>query len=161
MVAVPVGRMRRSFIEWSNSRRTVLWFLGICTRACIFGAYIAYTNAVTLRDHGVRARAVLTAVHDGRDSSVTLQFTTRDGRSVTADVGSYYWSPHPRVGDTPTIIYDPTDPSGLVTDARLGPDFFVVWLVAVGGVIASVVFVLTYTGRINWLAIARRRYGVD
>jgi hypothetical protein len=160
-VCVPVSPVRRRFIEWSNSRRTVLWFLAICLAGCVIGVYIAYTNAVTLRDHGVRTQAVVTEVHGGRDASVTLQFTTRDGRAITADVGNYDWSPHPRVGDTPTIVYDPRDPRGLVADARLGPDFLAAWFLAAGSVLAAVAFILTYTGKIDWMRMARNRYGIE
>jgi len=156
-----VSPLRRRFIELSNSRRFVLWFWAFWVVVAGVGVLISYTNAVALRDHGVRTQAVVTEVHDGRDSSVTLQFTTRDGQTVTAEVGAHFWSPEPRVGDTPTIVYDPSDPAGLVADARIGPDFFAPWLFGAGGVVAITLFILTYTGRIDWLGIAKRRYGVD
>jgi hypothetical protein len=111
-----------------------------------------------LRDHGLRARAVVVAVHDTKnDPHVTLRFTTQHGETVSADVGNYRWSPAPKVGDTPTVIYDPADPTGLVADARQGPDFFVVWLAVAGGGFSAAMWWLTFTGRINWREVARRR----
>lgn len=144
-------------MEFTNSRRFALTLFGLGFVLCVVGAISQYEDAVTLRDHGVRAPAVVTAVHGGRDSYVTLEFTTATGEDVTADVGNYRWSPSPKVGDTPTVIYDPRDPSGLVADARQGPDFFVVWLIAAGGVFAAVMWWLTFTGRIDWREAARRR----
>ena len=150
---------RRGFIDWTNSRRFVLWFLGVWILVCVLGVFITHSDAAALRDHGVHARAVVTAVHGGRDDYVTLQFMTRGGRPISADVGNYRWSPTPSVGDEPQIIYDPNDPSGNVADARQGPDFFVSWLLTGGGVIGLGLFVQTFRGRIDWRGIARRRHG--
>src|SRR3954451_1100850 len=101
--------LRRRFIDVTNSRRFVLWFLALWVVVCVLVALISHSDAVALRDHGVRTQAVVTEVHDGRDAYVTLEFTARDGQLISADVGNYRWSPRPRVGDEPTIIYDPDD----------------------------------------------------
>lgn len=161
MLVVSVGPARRRFIEWSNSRGFVLWFLSFWVVVCIGGIAVSYSEATRLRNHGVRTEAVVTYVHDTHsDPYVTVHFTARDGSSVSADVGNWDWSPAPHVGDARTVLYDPSDPSGLVADTRLGPDFFVEWLFGGGAVVAAVVFVLTYTRRIDWAAGARRRYGI-
>ena len=155
-----MGRPRRRFVEVTNSRRFVLVFWAFWFVVCVGGVLKSYSDAVTLRDHGVRAQAVVTHVHDTtKDSYVTVHFTTPAGRSVSAEVGNWDWSPQPHVGDVRTVVYDPSDPSGLVADARMGPEFFLAWLFGAGALSSAVLFVLTYTRRINWSALAERRYG--
>lgn len=152
---------RRKFIEWTNSRGFTLVLLGLCCVFCLGGVVLTYLDAVELRDHGVRAQAVVTAVHDGRRPYVTVRFTTREGKTVSADVGNYLGSPEPQVGDEPTVLYDPTAPSDNVADVRMGPDFLMPWLIGSGGVISAIAFVLTYTRRIDWLKIAKGEHGID
>ena len=160
VVAAPRRRRRGNwFVRFTNSRGFALTLFGIGFVLCVVGAISQHQDAVTLRDHGVRAQAVVTAVHGGKDNYVTLEFTTASGEPVTADVGNYRWSPSPHVGDTPTVLYDPQDPSGLVADVRQGPDFFSVWLICAGAVFAAVMWWLTLTGRIDWAERARRRRG--
>lgn len=118
----------------------------ICAVFCVG----TYRDAVTLRDHGVRATATVLEVHDGKSSWVVLRFTSGTGREVTAEVANYRWDPHPRFGDRPTIIYDPSDPSGLVADVRTGPDFVAPWLLGAGGVLAAALVWPSFTGRIDW-----------
>lgn len=102
------------------------------------GAVFSYADATALRDHGERVEATLLEVHDrGRNSYVVAAFRTHDGQDVIADVHDYYWRPQPRVGDKPTIIYDPKHPARTLTDARLGPDFGEVWLLS--GIAAGLV----------------------
>lgn len=154
---VPRQRQGNWFVEFTNSRGFVLAFLGLIAALCVVMSISAYADAVSLRDHGRRAQAVVTDVHDGRrDSYVTVQFMTPSGENVTADVSNYRWSPTPHVGDTPTVLYDPEHPADLVADVRLGPDFFVVWLIVGGAVAAAVTWWLTFTGQINWREMARR-----
>ena len=132
----------------------MLWAFGLVF--CVGAVLVSYSDAATLRDHGVRAEAVVTGVHEGsRDSYVTVDFSTRTGRSVSAEVGNWDWSDEPHVGDMQTVLYDPSDPSGLVADTRQGPDFLATWLFAAGFVACLVLFVLTYSGRINWSGKAK------
>jgi len=158
---MPLGPVRQWFIVWSNSRRVVLCFLAFCALVCVGGVGVSYSDAVALRDHGIRTPAVVTAVHGGRSSYVTVRFTTRAGTTVTADVGNYDWQPDPQVGDEPTVVYDPDDPPGNVADVRMGPDFLNPWLLAAGAVAAAGAFFGTWTGRIDWARAARKRYGID
>ncbi|BEP16367.1 hypothetical protein acdb102_46780 [Acidothermaceae bacterium B102] len=153
-------RLHGSFVETTNSRTFVLAFWTFWFAFCVGGVLLSYHDAATLRDHGLRAEAVVTDVHDiPKDSYVTVQFSTRTGRSVSAQVGNWDWSPEPRVGEVRTVIYDASDPSGLVADARQGPAFIVTWIFAGGLVGSSVLFVLTYTRRIDWSGTAKRRGG--
>jgi hypothetical protein len=129
--------------------------LGVVAVAAAVGAVACWTDAVALRDHGIRAEALVLQVHGGKNSYVVLEFATRDGRDVTAEVGNYSWRPTPRSGDTATILYDPADPTGNVADVRTGPDFLAAWLLGAGAVIAAVVSVLTFQGRIDWDRFSR------
>ncbi|BCJ75089.1 hypothetical protein CS0771_46330 [Catellatospora sp. IY07-71] len=93
--------------------------------ACVFVLMAEASRYQTRRldEHGVRAPAVVVKVDSrGRDSSVTVLFTTADGRRVTTEVHDYYWRPRPEVGDTPTVVYDPQAPATIVRDARMGGD---------------------------------------
>jgi hypothetical protein len=153
-------RLHGSFIESTNSRSFVLAFWAFWLAVCVGGVLLSYFDASKLRDHGLHAEAVVTDVHDTpNDSYVTVHFSTRTGRSVSAQVGNWDWSPEPHVGEMRTVIYDPSDPSGLVADARQGPAFIVTWLFAAGLVACSVLFVLTYTRRIDWSGTAKRGTG--
>lgn len=69
---------------------------------------------------------------------------------MTAEVGNYRWDPKPKVGDQPALLYDPGDPSGNVADVRRGPDFFSVWALIVGGLLAAGLVWPTWTGRLGW-----------
>jgi len=149
MCAVPIGRVRRRFSSWSNSRGAVLFLLGFGVLFCAGGVAVSYCDAAALRDDGITTPAVVTAVHDGHDAYVTVRFTTAAGRTVSADVGNYDWQPEPRVGDEPTVVYDPDDPSANVADVRLGPDFLSPWLLGGGAVAAAAAFLGTYTRRIG------------
>jgi hypothetical protein len=138
----------------------MLCFLAFWVLFCVGCVAVSYSEAVALRDHGIRTPAVVTAVQDGRDSYVTVRFMTRAGTTVTADVGHYEWQPEPRVGDGPTVVYDPDDPAGNVADVRMGPDFLSPWLFAAGAVAAAGAFLGTWTDLIDWGRAARERYGV-
>lgn len=122
---------------------------------CAAGTWVSYAHATALRDHGVRTQATVLKVHDGKSSYVLLEFEAEDGRRVTAEVGNYYWDPHPRVGDRPVIVYDPDDPEFNVADVRTGPDFFTVWFLAGCTVVAGALIAPTFSGRIDWDAWAR------
>lgn len=146
-----VGRRRgRSFRQWANSPRVTGWLLIITAVVCAVFCIGNYRDAVTLRDHGVRTTATVLEVHDGKSNWVVLRFTTATGGKVTAEVANYDWQPTPRVGDRPTIVYDPSDPGGLVADARSGPDFLSAWLVGGCGVLAAALVWPTFTRRIDW-----------
>jgi hypothetical protein len=58
--------------------------------------------------------------------------------------------PHPNVGDRPAILYEPSDPAGNVADVRMGPGFFTVWALALGGLVAAALIWPTWTGRLDW-----------
>lgn len=151
------GRQHRRFIEVTNSRTFVLVFFAFWLVVCVAGVLLSYSEAATLRDHGLRAQAVVTQVHDApKDSYVTVHFSTGTGRSVSAQVGNWDWSPEPHVGDVRTVVYDPSDPSGLVADARQGPAFIVTWLFGAGFIACLVLFLLTYSRRIDWSGTAKR-----
>jgi hypothetical protein len=72
---------------------------------------------------------------------------------VIAEVGNFSWSPEPRVGDRPTVLYDPADPVNNVADVRSGPDFLTPWLVGIGGLVAGALVVPTIRGRIDWKSL--------
>lgn len=88
--------------------------------------------ATALQAHALATRGVLTTAvvlrteeHDCRRCSddVFVDFTDQDGREHRdVDVGDVR-RPLPHVGAQWTIRYDAHDPSGLVQDARLSPDW--------------------------------------
>ena len=125
--------------------------LAVLAVVCAVFSLGTYRDAVTLRDHGARATATVLEVHCGRSSWVALRFTTATGREVTADVGNYSRNPRPRVGDRQVIIYDPSDPDGLVADVRTGPDFDLPWLLGAGALLAAALVWPTFTGRMDRL----------
>ncbi|HVQ89534.1 MAG TPA: DUF3592 domain-containing protein [Mycobacteriales bacterium] len=102
------------------------------------GVVSDFLDARALRDHGVYADGVIVKVHHGfgrgRDY-VVAEFTTRDGRQVTAEVDNIYWRPVPQVGDRTSVVYDPAKPADNVADAGRGPDYIVPWGYAVVAVI--------------------------
>lgn len=157
MTRRPAPRRGNRVVRWLNSRGSILVLFGAGFVFCVVAAFSQHADAVTLRDHGQRAEATVTAVHGGRAAYVTVEFTTATGQQVSADVGNYRWSPTPHVGDTSTVLYDPDDPSGLVADVRQGPDFFSVWLFVAGAVFAAAMWWATHTGWIDWEERARRR----
>jgi hypothetical protein len=126
------------FAAFANSPKVAAWFLTLVAVACGAGACVAYDAASSLRDHGQRAVGAVVEVRDGsRDSYVVVHFVDGQGRDVTAEVGNYRWDPKPKVGDQPELLYDPDDPSGNVADVRTGPDFFTVWALVLGGLLAA------------------------
>lgn len=145
------SRKPNRFVAFVNSAKVVAGFLILVTLGCVLGTMVAYQNATALRDHGVRTVGELVDIHEGgRDSYVVVRFQDSQRAEVSADVGNYLWDPKPRVGDRPSLLFDPQDPEGNVADARMGPDFFSVWALAVGAVIAGALVVPTWTGRLDW-----------
>ena len=139
------------FAAFTNSPKVVAWALALAAVACGVGALVAHDAASSLRDHGQRVVGAVVDVHDGgRDSYVVARFVDGRGRTVTADVGNYRWDPKPRVGDRAELLYDPDDPSGNVADMRMGPDFFSVWALALGGLLAAGLVWPTWKGRLDW-----------
>jgi hypothetical protein len=122
--------------------------LALCA-FCLAGIVVTYRQAVALRDRGERAVAEVVAVHDTRRAPyVVLRFRTRDGRDVTAEVGDYRFQPDPAVGDRQEVLYDPADPSGSVSDARVGPDFAQPWVFAATAAVCAVLARPSYAGRL-------------
>ena len=145
---------RSAFVRWSNSPKVAAAFLLVVFLACAGGLVVSYQNATALRDHGIRTTAQVLEVHGGKNSYVLLSFEGA-GQQVTAEVGNFYWDPEPRVGDRPTVLYDPADPVNNVADVRLGPDFLTPWLVGIGGFVAGALVVPTFRGRIDWKSLRR------
>lgn len=99
-------------------------------------AFGSYRRAVALRDHGIVApAAVLEVMRLGDDSFVRVAFTAADGRRVETDVHDFRVDPEPVEGGTMQVRYAATDPSGAIQDARQRPDFLVVWIEALGGLV--------------------------
>lgn len=139
------------FGRWTSRPRVAGWFFAVAGAVCAVVAVVTYVDATTLRRRGVETTGFIVGYEDrARESYVTVEFETRDGRTVTADVGNFRWSPRPEVGSAARIIYDPEDPEGLVADARKGPDFFKAWGAGAGAVISAVLSRLTFTKRIDW-----------
>jgi len=139
------------FAAFANSPKVAAGFLAAVALACTIGTVVAYQSAVALRDHGQRAIGSVLEVHEERrDDYVVLRFQDGTGREVTAEVGNYFWDPQPQVGDRTELVYDPEDPSGNVADVRTGPDFFSVWALALGAVLAGALVWPTWTGRLDW-----------
>lgn len=59
-----------------------------------------------------------------RRDDVVVEFTTSDGRRVRAQTEEFMFSPHPVIGSTAVVRYDPQDPQEYVRDDRLGSDGF-------------------------------------
>lgn len=150
-VSVPRRKPSR-FAAFVNSPKVATCLLLIAAFGCGLGAVIAHRAATTLQDHGHRTVGEVIQVHDAlRDSSyVVVRFRDTAGQEITAEVGNYRWDPHPKLGDRPSILYDPTDPAGNVADVRMGPDFFTVWALALGGLVAAALIWPTWTGRLDW-----------
>lgn len=152
---MPAKRPNR-LVTFVNSAKVAAGFLVLATLGCAAGTVVAYQSAIGLRDHGVRTIGEVVEVHDiGRDDHVVVLFRDNQGVEVSADVGNYLWDPTPRVGDHPEVLFDPEDPKGNVADVRMGPDFFSVWALASGAVIAGVLIVPTWTGRLDWNKLRR------
>ena len=144
-------RKPNRFAAFMNSPKVATAFLLLVLIACGVGAVFAYDTATALRDNGLVTTGEVVEVHDERrDSYVVVQFEDAQGHEVTADVGNYRWSPSPREGDRPQIVYDPDNPSGSVADTRMGPDFFSVWALAIGALVAGALIGPTWTGRLDW-----------
>ena len=134
-----------------NSSRVAAAFLAVTAIACLAGVVFTYQSATALRDQGVRATGEVVEVHTlRRDNFVVVRFVDADGNVVNADVGNYQWEPTPQVGDRAQLIYDPADPSGNVVDQRTGPNYFAVWALALGALVASALAGPTWTGRLDW-----------
>ncbi len=65
-------------------------------------------------------------------------------------MGNYLWDPSPRAGDDADLLYDRDDPAGNVADVRMGPDFFSVWALLAGGLLAGALVWPTWSGRLGW-----------
>ncbi|GIG19594.1 hypothetical protein Cch01nite_03180 [Cellulomonas chitinilytica] len=117
------------------------------------GTWFAYGAAHALQERGVQASAVVVDVHQATartdNSYVTVSFVDQAGQEQTVEVANYRWSPRPRVGDRPVVLYDPEDPS-TIADVRMGPDFLLSWLLAAAAVTAGVLAWLTWTRRLDW-----------
>lgn len=134
-----------------NSPRIAAVFLTTVALVCVIGAVVAHDAATTLQDHGKRVTGEVLEVRSaGRSHAVVVRFNDAYGNAITAEVGNYVWDPAPRVGDHPTLLYDPKSPSGNVADVRAGPDFFSVWAFAVGGLVAAALAWPTWMGRLDW-----------
>jgi hypothetical protein len=144
------------FAAFANSPKVAAWFVGLVAVACGVGAFAAYDAATSLRDHGQRVVGAVVEVNDGgRGNYVVVRFVDTNGQVVAAEVGNYRWDPKPKVGDQPEIVYDPEDPSGNVADVRMGPDFFSVWALGIGGLLAAGLVWPTWTGRLDWDKLRR------
>jgi len=147
---VPQNKPNR-FAAFMNSPKVAAALLVVLAMGCLVGVVITYGSATALSDSGVRVTADVVEVHtEGRDDYVVVTFPDARGERVTAEVGNYKWQPTPQVGDRPVLVYDPEDPSGNVADARMGPDYFSVWACAIGGLVAVLLVVPTWTGRLDW-----------
>ena len=80
-----------------------------------------------LTEHGIQVQAVLLEV-DKHSDYVVARYRTTEGRSIDVTLYDYFWDPAPKVGDTPTVIYDPRAPETLVQDARLAGDYGLSWV---------------------------------
>jgi Protein of unknown function (DUF3592) len=148
-------RKANKFAAFANSPRVAAGFLALVALGCGVGTCVAFSDATALRDHGQRVVGDVVEVHDGRSGYVVVRFRDLEGRSVVADVGNYRWDPRPQVGDHPEVLYDPADPPGNVVDVRSGPDFYPVWALAIGCVVAAALVRPTWSGRLNWSRLGR------
>ena len=144
------SRKRNPVGAFMNRPKVAGVFLVLVALACAVGTVVAYGNAVALRDHGVRTVGEVVEVQDGRSNYVVVRFRDTEGAEVSAEVGNYRWDPKPRVGDRAELVFDPHNPAGNVADARTGPDFFSVWALGLGALLAVALAVPTWTGRLDW-----------
>jgi uncharacterized protein DUF3592 len=155
-VALVPRKKPNRFAAFVNSPQVVAWFLILVALGCGLGAVAAHSAAAALRDHGQRVVGEVVEVHDvRRDSYVVVRFRDIRGADVTADVGNYRWDPQPQIGDKPELLYDPDDPTGNVADVRMGPDFFTVWALVAGSLVAGGLVWPTWTGRLDWDRLRR------
>lgn len=143
------------FRAWSNSRPVATTFLAVTALVLVVVTWTRWSDATALDERGVDAPAVVVDVVPGSRSgdTVTVRYTTGDGRLVLADVGEHEWAQRPRVGDEVTVRYDPQDPEGNVTDAAGGPDGGLTVVLGVCAVAAAVLAVLTARGRVDWARV--------
>ncbi|MFB9237018.1 DUF3592 domain-containing protein [Plantactinospora siamensis] len=82
--------------------------------------YQIWSNDNALRDRGRQASATVIKVHSGKAGRTVVQFSTAEGRQLTALIGQGDGAPgwQPRVGDEVPIVYDPQKPTADVRDAR-------------------------------------------
>jgi hypothetical protein len=97
----------------------------------VFFAYLAVSDIQLDAHTGARAgvaNGTIVGFHDaaGRASSsyVTVQFVSRSGQQVRANIEDFLWEPAPRVGDAARVRYDPSNPTRYARDDRMSPDIF-------------------------------------
>jgi len=148
------GERTRGFVAWVNSPRVGGVLLVAVVLGCAAGAFHTYLENVALRDRGVVVTGEVVEVHQTssryEDSYVVVRFEDRSGVERRVSVSNYLWSPTPKIGDTPTVVYDPRNPKGDIADTRMGPDWFATWACVVGGLVAAALFWPTWTGRLDW-----------
>ena len=97
-------------------------------------------------------QATVVGVHEGRDSSVTVEFVPQNGAAVRAEVTDFNWDPPPRVGDAARVRYDPDDPIAYVRDDRMGADILLTVLLALFSVAFSAAGVAGWRRRLpSWV----------
>jgi hypothetical protein len=124
-----VGAYRGPDVGWAIG----LWIIAGLSLVVtlLFGVLAAYGFWIShhMDEDGVTTPAVVTQV-DGSD--VTIDFTTDDGESVTAEI---YWMPAdvPATGEEVMITYDPDDVTYAVPDGSNEDRFLaIVFAVAAG-----------------------------
>lgn len=102
--------------------------LGLISAGLLFAVFalvrsgFGYREATVLRDeHVLVAGRVDEVEHRKGREHADVRFTTREGRTVSAEVKA--WKELPTRGDRVTICYAPRDPTSYVQDARICPNF--------------------------------------
>jgi hypothetical protein len=118
-----------------------LWVIAglslIGTLLCVAGAVYGFWISHHMEVDGVTTQAVVTRA-DGDD--VTVDFTTEDGESVTAEI---FWWPAdvPAKGEKPMITYDPDDVTYAVAEGSIEDR-----VLAIGFAVAAAVGLLVTSG---------------
>ena len=133
----PAGRLRLT-------RRAARWAVGGGIALIVLGlAAGVWVVSLQRHDADLRARgvaAVATVVDVGGERR--LEFTTRDGRTVSAVEATKSGEEQPAVGARVDIHYDRTDPSNVVTDTSHTGRNITLWIVAVKLFVGGIVLVV-------------------
>jgi hypothetical protein len=126
-----------------RTRRGARWAVGGGIALVVIGLVVsALVIALQLRDRSLRDRGVpATATVVSRDGERRLEFSTADGRTITAPEPLRTGTGDAPVGEQVEIRYDPDHPRDIVTDESKIARDLTLWIVAVKLLVAGGIFV--------------------
>lgn len=96
------------------SARARIWFFLVLALALLIGAGVAYVQPNRVVLTGTPVVAEVLESQQGDPSTMTVRFTTADGRQVETTTSKLYGVPPPGAGVL--VRYDPDDPTTVVAE---------------------------------------------